>query len=649
MIPPSPFSFRFALRARLDRLLPSSQFLHQYPFLKGLIVDLAIAFFSLPCALVLRLGVDIAGYSVLLLALQSIAFSGVTAGVITMTGMSRGMWRYVSMADLFMMARTVVFSELLFLPYLWLSGQYAAFPLTALLIQGFVLGGGWVSMRLFVRQILNYRQRQTFQDNQGLPALVVGVGEQSEHFLRQLLVHRHPLYNVIGFLDKEERNVDRFMHGVPVLGALSHLPKVLQRLARKERLPKVIIVSHAHFTSSEIGLLAKEASEKGIKLVHMPSPAALTKPETPRMGNLDFSELLKRPARATDHKKILGLIQGKKVLITGAGGSIGSECAHQLGALLPDVLIVTDSNEYALFKTTSALKAAYPHLTCRSILLDVRQKAFVDDLFKQINPDFVFHAAALKHVPMVENQPVEGVLTNVLGTRYVADACIKYKVAAMVMVSTDKAIMPKSLMGMTKRMAELYCGALSASTDEDQTKFLSVRFGNVLGSSGSVLPLFKKQILEGGPVTVTHPDITRYFMTISEASQLIIYALYLKMNTLAPKGSVFMLDMGEPIAILEMAETLIRLYGFKPYQDIHIEFTGLRPGEKLHEDLLFQGETARKTEHPHIFLSTQPTKISHHIMKQVEALEHFAWKNNTQGCVSTLTELFSTEKRAAYN
>jgi FlaA1/EpsC-like NDP-sugar epimerase len=370
--------------------------------------------------------------------------------------------------------------------------------------------------------------------------------------------------------------------------------------------------------------------------------------DRPSIGSINFSDLLKRPARATDHKKLQLLIQGKRVLVTGAGGTIGRECALQLASLFPSQLVFLDHNEYALYKTSTLLREQFPHVQHKPVLLDIRQKKFVDALMAAEKPDFVFHAAALKHVPVVERQPVEGVLTNILGTRYLADACVQNQVRAMVLVSTDKAVMPKSLMGATKRLAELYCQHLGVTTDETPTKFLAVRFGNVLGSSGSVLPLFTKQIIDGGPVTVTHPDITRYFMTISEAVELIIYALHLKMNTLVPKGSTFMLDMGEPISIVEMAETLIRLHGFVPHRDIKIVFTGLRPGEKLHEDLLFRGENIRKTEHPHIALSTFAQTMPYQFLKKMNELEHFAWENSSQGCLSVLDTLLPRTSKVAY-
>ncbi|WP_052545661.1 nucleoside-diphosphate sugar epimerase/dehydratase [Candidatus Hepatobacter penaei] len=614
-------------------------FFARNPTVRAFVCDVGVAMLSLPLALVLRLGLQFSDYSLWCLFFQTLAFGGIATGTLLITGFSKGMWRYVSVADLFSMVKTTFLCEVLFVPYLLLSMQYHAFPLTALVIQGFLLGGGWLAVRLAARAFFAYKALQNQTSSTCLDALIVGVNDQSEQFLRQLLHHQQPLYRIVGFLEQESHNVSRYVHGVPVLGRFHDLDRLLGTLRKRKKNPKVLIVSHVLLSGYDVAFLSQKTQSLGLRMVHLPSPSAVGQLEKPSLGSLDFAELLKRPARATDHKNLQLLIQGKRVLITGAGGTIGRECTLQLASLFPSQLSFLDHNEYALYETTKLLRLKHPHVQHKPILLDVRNKKFVHDMVGEEKPDFVFHAAALKHVPVVENQPVEGVLTNVLGTRYLADACVAHQVRAMVLVSTDKAVMPKSLMGATKRLAELYCHHASTDPGESATKFLAVRFGNVLGSSGSVLPLFKEQVIKGGPVTVTHPEMTRYFMTISEAASLIIYALHLKMNTLVPKESTFMLDMGEPISILEMAETLIRLHGFVPGRDIKIEFTGLRPGEKLHEDLFFRGESARKTEHPHIALSTLSHQVPYHFLKKLEELEHFAWTNNSQGCLNILEEL----------
>ena len=331
-----------------------------------------------------------------------------------------------------------------------------------------------------------------------------------------------------------------------------------------------------------------------------------------------IEDLLGRPQSRLDRAAMTSLIRGRKVLITGAGGSIGSELSRQVAAKQPQQLILLDHGEYNLYCIEKELANQEPTLNKIAVLGDVRDRNFLTELFEAESPDLVFHAAALKHVPLAESNPCEAILTNVRGTMNVADVCKASYVSAMVQISTDKAVKPSSVMGATKWLAENYCQALDTLEPNSDTRFMTVRFGNVLGSTGSVVPLFQEQLANGGPLTVTHPDIQRYFMTVRESVELVLQACVLALNPSQkanipsePLGNLYVLDMGEPIRIQDLAKQIIRLSGLKPDEDVAIEYIGLRGGEKLSEELFHEWETLIPTEHEAIRLAvTRPTAIA---------------------------------------
>jgi O-antigen biosynthesis protein WbqV len=313
---------------------------------------------------------------------------------------------------------------------------------------------------------------------------------------------------------------------------------------------------------------------------------------TEKVQPIEIADLLGRPEIRTDNAAIISMIRGKRVLVTGAGGSIGSELCRQIASLKPAELITADFGEFNLYSIDKELSEKFPNIPRKTALFDVRDAEMVSFWFNEARPEIVFHAAALKHVPLVEDHPLEGVKTNVFGTIHIAEACVKYNVAAMVTISTDKAVNPSNAMGATKRLAESYCQGLDQlSHDQITTNFVTVRFGNVLGSAGSVVPLFQRQIEEGGPVTVTHPDIKRYFMTIPEAVTLVLQAGARGMRSDRRRGGIYVLDMGQPVKIIDLARHMIQLSGLRPGLDIQIKVMGLRPGEKLYEEVVHNDES----------------------------------------------------------
>ena len=353
-----------------------------------------------------------------------------------------------------------------------------------------------------------------------------------------------------------------------------------------------------------------EADRFGLRVQRAPMPTGLTsnaefdKARPLELKPIAIEDLLNRPQVPLDRDGMARLIQGRRVVVTGAGGTIGGELARQVAAFGPAALILIDNGEFALWQIDLELAESHPGVPRRTLIADIRDAARIRAVFDDVRPELVFHAAALKHVPIVEANPLEGLLTNAAGTRHVADAARAVGTLAMVLISTDKAVNPTSVMGASKRLAEMYCQALDIQTRAagHGMRCVTVRFGNVLGSTGSVVPLFQRQLARGGPLTVTHPDMQRYFMTVREAVSLVLQASVLRVGEvelpLSHDGGIFVLDMGDPVKIVDLARRMIRLAGLRPEKDVEIRFTGLRPGEKLFEELFHGKEPPVPTGHP---------------------------------------------------
>jgi FlaA1/EpsC-like NDP-sugar epimerase len=450
-------------------------------------------------------------------------------------------------------------------------------------------------------------------------ALVVGAAEDIDLFLRALAWDRRRSLQVEGLLAVGSRQTGRRIHGCPYLGTIQDAATVLDRLAGERRLPDTLVVTTPDLAGQSLAVLVEQAEKHGMRVRRAPRPTALDPAGTvDRSRELELrpmaiEDLLNRAQVPLDREGMARLIQGRRVIVTGAGGTIGSELARQVAALGPERLILLDNGEYALWLIDLELAEHHPHVPRVSLLADIRDEPRIRDVFEQWRPELVFHAAALKHVPMVEANPLEGLLTNVAGTRHVADAARGVGARAMVLISTDKAVNPTSVMGASKRMAEMYCQALdiSARASDRGMRCITVRFGNVLGSTGSVVPLFQRQLERGGPLTVTHPDMQRYFMTVREAVGLVLQASVVGAGDVAlpsgEQGGIFVLDMGKPVKIVDLAKQMIRLAGLTPERDVEIRFTGLRPGEKLHEELFHGREPPVPTGFPGLLMASPRT------------------------------------------
>jgi len=517
--------------------------------------------------------------------------------------LSQQYWRFAGIGDLMGVAGASVLAALL----MWLLQHAAGVPpasaaepaILALVL--LVLLG---APRVLYRR-LQFRYPGAAEAGEGDAALLVGAGEDADLVLRALAGDRRKPFRVIGLLAQGSRQTGRRIQGHPILGSLEDAPAVLDRLKAEDRLPDLLVVATPDLAGAPLAALLEQADRHGLMVRRAPRPTALdpaTRLHHPQrrleLKPVAIEDLLNRPQVPLDRDGMARLIQGRRVIVTGAGGTIGSELARQVAALGPDMLVLLDNGEYALWQIDTELGENHPQVARRAIIADIRDEARIRAIFETLRPELVFHAAALKHVPMVEANPLEGLLTNVAGTRHVADAARAAGALAMVLISTDKAVNPTSVMGASKRLAEMYCQALdiAARNAGAGMRCVTVRFGNVLGSTGSVVPLFQRQLERGGPLTVTHPDMQRYFMTVREAVGLVLQASVLgaagdarRHDALTADGGIFVLDMGKPVKIVDLARQMIRLAGLRPEVDVEIRFTSLRPGEKLYEEL-FHGK-----------------------------------------------------------
>lgn len=428
--------------------------------------------------------------------------------------------------------------------------------------------------------------------------IIIGAGTLGISLLRNIHNSSHLDYNVVGLIDDDPSKLGLRMHGVRVLGNRNDIVRVCT-----ERRAEEIIFAINSVDSAERAAILDICSQTGKKVKILPATEnVLNAPDKAnRIREINVEDLLEREPITLDNELIRSDISGKVVLVTGGGGSIGSELCRQILKFDPERLVIFDIYENTTFEVQNELREAYPASVIDVLIGSVRDKKRLDEIFDKYRPDLVFHAAAHKHVPLMEDSPAEAIKNNVFGTYNTARCAEEYGVRKFVMISTDKAVNPTNVMGATKRMCEMIVQTLQKN---GKTEFVAVRFGNVLGSHGSVIPLFKKQIAEGGPITVTHPEITRFFMTIPEAAQLVLQAA-----SYAAGGEIFVLDMGKPVKIYDLARKMINISGLVPDKDIKIKFTGLRPGEKLYEELLLNEEGISKTTHSKIFVG-KPTDMT---------------------------------------
>ncbi len=442
--------------------------------------------------------------------------------------------------------------------------------------------------------------------------IIIGAGTAGKELLKEIIKYKYKEFAVIGFLDDDKRKIGTTINKVPVLDNIDQLENIVHKGKIKR-----IFIALPSIKSTVINNIFRRCIMIGVNCQIVPRIREIIegKVDLKRVRNVEIEDLLGRSVRKPDLKSIFSLIKGQTVLVTGAAGSIGSELCRQIASFKPKKIVMFDWWENGLYQMGIEFRETYPTIECLLVIGNIQDKKRVETIFSQYKPSLIFHAAAFKHVPLMEQHPSEAIKNNILGTKIVADASRKYRIKKFIFVSTDKAADPKNIMGITKSISE---SLISSYNRETKTKFIAVRFGNVLDSNGSVLPLFRKQISNGGPITITDVRMTRYFMTIPEAAQLI-----LKAATIGKGKEIFILDMGKPIKIIDLAKNLILLSGFIPNKDIKIEIVGKRPGEKIHEKLISNKEKLIKTEFKEIMMvenkQTNKVKLNSFIKKLLEA------------------------------
>ena len=489
------------------------------------------------------------------------------------------------------------------------------------ILAGIFIGIMMVSYRVIVRYILvfNVLEKTENKDQDSKNVLIIGAGDAAHEIIKTIKSNMSENYNIIGIIDDNKKRLGLSVSGVKIIGNRNDIVQIC-----KENKVDFIFFSIARIDNENKKQILNICQQTNAKVRILPGMKEIIKNKKlfENLRDVEIEDILGRDPIKLDNKNIESLIKNKVILVTGGGGSIGSELCRQIVKYKPEKLVILDIYENNLYDIELELKAKYPKIKIEAIIASVRDKKRLEEIFGKYKPYLVFHAAAHKHVPLMENSPAEAIKNNVFGTYNVVNTCDKFKVKRFILISTDKAVNPTNIMGATKRICEMI---VQAKNKVSETEFVAVRFGNVLGSNGSVVPLFKKQIAEGGPVTVTHKEITRFFMTIPEAVELVLQAI-----TYANGGEIFVLDMGEPVKIYDLAVSLIKLSGLVPNEDIKIEVTGLRPGEKLYEELLMGEEGLEKTNHDKIFVAAPMEITMENVKEKLDVLNKLLSKEVIQ-------------------
>jgi len=644
-----------ALDIGFRRIRGAVRSVQKYPALY--LTDLASVGVALTMALLLRYGpgeLSARPETASVLLWSGAQYLAICAFVFPLSGLYSRNWKYGSISDLFTILRAVLLTSLLLVTLLFFSTRLTDIPRTVVPMQSLLLIAFLAAARLSFRAEELSLRRPVFKsgrnkDAQGddrIPLLLVGASDAADLYLRALARDPNATYVPVACLDRSEDQIGMSLRGVPIAGRIQDFEQVVAELQQLNKQPRHIVFTEAPaaFGEEASDALLRSAERLGIAVSRLSQMTELkrAKGDNPyELRSIELTDLLERPQAALDREAIDRLVRGRRVLITGAGGSIGSELTTQVAACDPAEIVLIDNTEYNLYAIDMTLTESFPEVPRSSYLCSVRRSQRVAEIFERHRPELVFHAAALKHVPMVQLNPCEGVLTNVVGTMNVANAAKKYGTLAMVQVSTDKVVNSTSVMGATKRLAELYCQALDLHGLETGLgpRFMTVRFGNVLGSSGSLIPLFKRQLARGGPLTVTDANMTRFFMTIREAVELTLQASAYGFEKQLGQGEIFVLDMGEPIKIIDIARRMIRLAGFTPDQEIEIKIIGCRPGEKLFEELFDETDKRISSPVPGV-LGAVPEAIPLPTLRDAFArLQRHSERGNEAAVVSVMREL----------
>ena len=565
---------------------------------------------------------------------------GIKLLVFVLFGFYNHWWRYVSTRDMWRIVRGVTVACLVADVTVYLIN-----PVTHVRLPRSIAATDWLltlmlvaGARLLVRSIMERPSPRGIMAR-GKEVLVVGAGDAAQLIVREMLKSPALGYTPIGLVDDDPRKKNLRLHGVRVLGTTEDLPRLL-----RESKPDEVLIAIPSAAGGVRQRIVDAASRAGVSVKTLPGIYELISGDhdlAAQIRPVQVEDVLGREPVEVDLEAVSSYLRGQTVLVTGAGGSIGSELCRQIARLGAARLVLIDHAEPALFEIERELVGDRHFPAAIPIIGDVKNEAKMRQVFERYQPKVVFHAAAYKHVPLMEANPLESVRNNVIGTKVLAQVAVEFAADRFVLVSTDKALNPRAIYGQCKTLCEWIVEAYGHRPDVS-TRFVAVRFGNVLGSSGSVISIFRRQIEKGGPVTVTHPDMTRYFMTTPEAVALVVQA-----GGIGGRGEIFVLDMGEPVRIVDLAQNMIRLSGKEPAKDIRIEFMGVRPGEKMHEELIGEGETAEPTSSPKILRITRPTVDAAWLEEQTAVLERLVEEGDTLELVSLLSTLMREPQRAA--
>ena len=558
--------------------------------------------------------------------------------------MYRGMWRYTSLGDLYNIIKATTLSTAFIAIAVYMTHGLTGFARSVFIINWvlivFLTAASRLGIRIYFEIIgksgtpgeywlpVFSRKHEGFETDKRL--IIIGAGDSGEKIFREIRDNPRLRYRIVGFVDDDQDKVGRQIHGIMIYGPTADIGNIAARLRAEELL---IAISSA--TAAQMRTIVDHCKTCGLPFKTLPGMGELIdgKVTASSIRKVDYRDLLGREPTKLDEASIGDYLENNRVMVTGAGGSIGSELCRQIARFKPQRIVLFERAESPLYDIELDLKKKFPYIQIVPVLADIRDRQQIKLAFEANHPKVVFHAAAYKHVPMMENMPWKAIKNNIIGTRNMGEISQEFKVERFVLVSTDKAVRPSNVMGASKRVAELLVQGNSVC-DRNGTRFMTVRFGNVVGSVGSVLPIFRKQLESGGPLTVTHPDVTRFFMTIPEACQLILQA-----GAMGEGCETFILDMGTPVKIVDMARDLIRLSGLTPDEDIKIEFIGLRPGEKLYEELITDGEGIVPTQHEKIMVIRGCAYDQEKLKTQIEELRSMAFEQDGDGIRHKLKEI----------
>lgn len=597
------------------------------------ILDIVMLILAVAIALLLRFDGNVPERYINLAWTYSMPMAVMGILIFSAFKMYNNLWRYASVDELLtVIAGVSTYCVAVYIIFRFIPNSL---PRSIYVLQWFILVA-FIGGSRFVIRVLDSVRRTRGTREKHTNVLVIGAGSAGSMVIKELREHPELRRVPVAVLDEDENKWKTRIHSVPVLGGMNLLQDTVDRLLITE-----IIIAIPSANEQNIWEIINQCKETGCRLRRLPGVYKILdgKVSIKQIQDVKIEDLLGRPPVTLDSEGISSSISGKVVLVTGAGGSIGSELCRQVSRFKPSLLILLDIYENNMYELQLELERIDPDSPRKVLIGSVRDKIRIDQLFSTYGPDIVFHAAAHKHVPLMEDSPGEAIKNNVFGTINVAEAASRYKAQRFVLISTDKAVNPTNVMGASKRVAEL---AIQYLNKNSQTEFVAVRFGNVLGSNGSVIPIFQRQIAMGGPVLVTHPEVTRFFMTIPEAVQLVIQA-----SAMAKGGEIFVLDMGKPVKIVDLARDLIKLSGFKPDVDIPIEFIGLRPGEKLYEELHLDDESVDTTCHDKIFvLKNDCTNDIQSYRQEIENLRTTLLQFSNSEVVNVLKQVIPSFKPA---